>query len=62
MTDTSITDEFQCKFCKIEVTVDNIGLTLEKGCHICKDCIKTDAGLEILESRSKMWRTVDVKA
>ena len=38
-----------CVFCYTAVTVDNIGLTTDN-CHICKDCIHSEKGLEFLES------------
>ena len=41
-----------CVFCYTAVTVDNIGLTTDN-CHICKDCIHSEKGLEFLESRSE---------
>ena len=43
-----------CVFCYVDVTVDNIGLTVDRNFHICKDCIHTDKGLEFLESQNSV--------
>ena len=47
---TPWTKRYVCAFCHVDVTVDNIGLTVDRNFHICKDCIRTDKGLEFLES------------
>ena len=41
---------YVCAFCHVDVTADNIGLTVDRNFHICEDCIRTDKGLEFLES------------
>lgn len=53
MIGTNTQAEFACRFCEVEVTVDNIGFTVGKGDHICKDCIHSDEGLKLLESQPK---------
>ena len=45
---TPWTKRYVCAFCHVDVTADNIGLTLNF--HICDKCIHKDEVLEFLES------------
>ena len=41
--------EIYCFGCDIIVTADNIGITMSKDTHICKDCLKTEYGEKLTE-------------
>lgn len=55
-------NEFDCRFCGIEVTADNIGLTVAKGNHICMDCIQTEQGQQVLETDNLKSRIAVLEA
>ena len=53
---TPWTKRYVCAFCHVDVTADNIGLTVNF--HICDKCIHTDKVLEFLESQGNTGHTI----